>query len=399
MLKLIRISMQNRLILFFFVTSLGSALSSVASFLSVENLFQSLIVLGVALSARTLASAIFSYVANSVIQRFGLYTSLIVSQLFGFAALAVLYWGFSSGYFMIVLLGVMLTGLPTAFVGILLTIILRVTSKGSDEFRKYSGKRELVFGMGMLLASVIAPLLLYRFSLNTVLLMDAISYILGLMLILRLNLDAHVPPEGEHVRLPLRRLLGKSQPVNAFLLKTSASLLLAGLLPLLASSGKIEFTADMPVIFRQWLWAIEDVTAISASLMYLIFSALRGQKWFNGLVMFSGAWLLVPIIFPGNIGIVIAAVIICLLTDFSGQKFRDDLVIGAGNDSQLIRAYSSLAQLQRNFIFFISPILLTVLLSTYSTIITFFVIVIIQLSLFAAYKVYIKDSVLDNSMR
>ena len=384
-------SLQNRLILFFFVTSLGSALSSVAAFLSIENFFNSLIFLGIALSVRTLASALFSYISNNVIQKLGLHLSLLISQLFGCLALVVLFFGFYFNIFALTILGIILTGLPATFVAILLSIILRVSSENSDTFRKYSGRRELVFGIAMLLASLLAPLLLYKFSLNLVLLMDGFSYVCGFFLLTNLKLTEQLAPNENNESIPLRKLFFSSKSVSSFLLKTSASLLLAGLLPLLASSSSIEFTANMPVLMRQWLWAIEDVTAISASLIYLIFTVLRRQKWFESLVMLSGIWLLIPLLFSGNTSIVIAAIVICLLTDFSGQKFRDDLVISAGDDAHLIKAYSAIAQLQRNFIFFLSPLLLTFLLTYANTTACVAILFLIQLSFYLLYKKFFKN--------
>ena len=384
-------NLQNRLILFFFVTSLGTALSSIASFLSVEKYFQSLILLGFALSIRTLASAVFSYFANDIIQKLGLVRSLLVSQIFGCTALIVLFLGFHFDTFIITILGIVLTGLPSTFVAILISIILRISSDNSELFRKYSGRRELVFGIAMLISSILAPILLWKFSLNFVLLVDVISYLIGFSLIIKLKINERAPDEENNKPLPLRQLALTSRNAQDYLIKTSASLLLAGLLPLLASSGKIQFTMDLPVLVRQWLWSIEDITAISASMLYLLFAFLRKQKFFDIFVMLSGIWLVIPIIFAFNYSIIIAVVVICLLTDFSGQKFRDDLIISAGNDANLIKANSALSLFQRNFIFFISPILLSVLF-TYSNITTCVVVILaIQLILYAMHRTLIKS--------
>ena len=379
-------NLQNRLILFFFVTSLGSALSSIASFLSIENYFRSLFFLGLALSVRTFASATFSYISNSIIHKFGLRKCLLLSQIFGCLALLVLYAGFHFNNFSLTLLGIMLTGLPSTFASILLTILLRVSSQDSANFRKYSGKRELVFGVAMLAASIMTPILLYKFSINTVLLIDVVSYIFGILLIINLSFNEQAQLDSSETA-GLGRLIFTSQPISTFMLKTSAALILAGLLPLLAASGSISFTADMPILLRQWLWSIEDITAISASLMYLIFTILRAQTWFEELLMLSGIWLIVPLLYLSNVSVVISAIIICLLTDFSGQKFRDDLIISAGDNQKLIKAYSAISQFQRNFIFFLSPIILTILFTFTNIITTVIALICIQLFFYIGYKV------------
>lgn len=379
-------TLQNRLMLFYFVTALGSALSGTASFLSLENFFHSLIFLGFALSARTFASASFSYIANHLIHRFGLHACLLFSQLFGCLSLAVLYVGFNFHQFSITIMGIVLAGIPFAFVSILLNVILRISSEDHKIFRKYSGRRELVFGIAMLLSSLLAPLLLYKYNLNIVLLVDAISYFLGILLIANLTIKGQADLDAKNKPVSLRKLISSSRPAQAFFFKTSAALLLAGLLPLLASSGKIAFTEHMPVLMRQWLWAIEDVTAISASLVYLIFSILQTQKRFEDFLMLSAVFLIIPLLYLSNESVILTIVVICLLTDFANQKFRDDLIVSAGQNTDLIHAHSALAQFQRNFIFFLSPLILT-LLFTYTNIVVSVVILIsMQCVFYLIYK-------------
>lgn len=380
-------SLQNRLILFFFVTSLGSAFSSIATFLSIEHYFKSLILLGIALSVRTLASAVFSTFSNDIIHRLGLVRSLLASQIFGCLALAVLFLGFYFDIFLLTILGIILTGLPSTFVAILITITLRISSDNSALFRKHSGRRELVFGIAMFLSSILAPILLWKFNLNFVLLIDSVSYIVGFILLLNLKITERPAEEEPKTTQSFRKILFVSKNVQEYMLKTSACLLLAGLLPLLASSAQITFTADMSTLIRQWLWAIEDITAISASLLYLFLSIVRKQKFFDAVVMLSGAWLIIPLVFEHNFSIIISAVIICLLTDFSGQQYRDDLIVSAGNDTNLIKVYSALSLFQRNFIFFISPILLSILFSCTTVSMAVSIIIFIQFGLYISRRI------------
>jgi len=104
--------------------------------------------------------------------------------------------------------------------------------------------------------------------------------------------------------------------------------------------------------------------------------------------MLSGIWLFIPLIVTNNYSVVIAAVVICLFTDFSGQKFRDDLIVSAGSDVATIKAYSAVAQFQRNFIFCISPILLSLLFSYTNIIICIVMITSIQLILYISLRYY-----------
>jgi hypothetical protein len=79
----------------------------------------------------------------------------------------------------------------------------------------------------------------------------------------------------------------------------------------------------------------------------------------------------------------------------AGQQFRDDLIVSAGNDASLIKAYSALSLFQRNFIFFLSPILLSVLFAYLKLSICVNIIIALQLVLYVMYITY-KTSTKDN---
>lgn len=68
------------------------------------------------------------------------------------------------------------------------------------------------------------------------------------------------------------------------------------------------------------------------------------------------------------------------------MKFRDDLIISAGNDESLIKANSALVQFQKKFYFFLSPILLSVLISYTNISVTVAAILFVQLSLYGMHR-------------
>jgi len=113
--------------------------------------------------------------------------------------------------------------------------------------------------------------------------------------------------------------------------------------------------------------------------------------------MLSSAWLILPILFANTYSVIIAIIIICLLTDFSGQKFRDDLIISAGNDVNLIKTHSALSLFQRNFIFFLSPILLSLIFAYTPIQAGVLIILSIQLALYLIHKLTQKESLVLHS--
>lgn len=395
------VTLQNRLLLFCFITSLGSALSSIASFLSIEHYFHSIILLSLALGAKTLSSAAFSYFVEKIIRKTGLRYSLLVSQVSGLLALVVLFLGFFFNSFAVTILGIMLTGIPSVFVSILITISLKVISEHDGMFRLYSGRRELLIGISLLLASILTPLLFLRYKLNTIFFIDALSYLFCIVLILKTNIRYDNVSNSKKSTLSFKLLFTSSKEVQEFMLKTSGALLLAGMLPLLASSSKIEFTRYMPTVLRQWLWSIEDITAISASIFYLLFYALKSRKMIEAVLMLSSVWLIIPLFLENNISIIASVVILCVLIDYSAQKFKDDLIISANNNIELINFYSAISQFQRNFLFFVSPILISLLLTYTSTYCCVLVLFLIQIVFYLSYRLHFRKVIVrlsENSM-
>lgn len=102
------------LLIVFFFTSFVSALCSIGVFFSVDQVFQSTSLLAAALSVRTLSTALFSYRANALIERCGLYRSYFLSQIAALVSVLILCIGFYYTNELIVLLGVILMGIPLA---------------------------------------------------------------------------------------------------------------------------------------------------------------------------------------------------------------------------------------------------------------------------------------------
>lgn len=349
---------QKKLLLFLFVTWLGSCLSSYASFLMMEQYFHGIFYLGTALAVKTLAAALFSYKAEMVINKLGVRSSLIASQLFGFFSLLVIFLGFKANNFYGVIFGVMLTGVPSVLVTILFTFMLKVSANNDLQYRKDSGRRELVVGMAMLLAAILTPLLLMSIHLYGIILIDALSFIFGLLFLGWINfsmLPERKATESDSAVIAPGVL--KSRDTWIFIFQTCASLSLVALVPIFASSQTIALTQQLPVVLRQWIWGVNALMWLCASAIYLLAKSLK-QYWGGEFLVVCNGILLIPFLFFSNTATVFLVLIaVSLVTTISFFQFRDDYVLSAGSDQQRIASYSSFSQLQKNIVYFISPFL------------------------------------------
>ena len=358
------LKLQQKLFIFLFTTGLGSCLSSFASFLTIEKYFNGLFYLGIALSFKTLAASIFSYHAEYFIKKLGVYFSFIASQIFGLISLFILFLGFQSHSFSLVVFGIMLTSIPTALVAILLTFTLKISTHSEFEYRKNSGAREFISGIAMLIGALLAPLLLLIINLYGVLLIDALSFILGTLLLYHINFST-LPKTNEVSSNILNSNIFKSRETWIFVIQTCASLSLVALIPIFASSSSISFTYNIPPLLRQWIWVIDALTWLLGSFIYLIAKNIKSYRGAE-LLIICNAILLTPLLYSSSAPIVFLVLIgISLASTISFMQFRDDYVLNAKNDIKLIASYSSFSLLQKNFVYFLSPLLISGLFSKF----------------------------------
>ncbi len=97
--------------------------------------------------------------------------------------------------------------------------------------------------------------------------------------------------------------------------------------------------------------------------------------------MCNAIWALGFLFFKNSIAIIMIAGCISLLMSLSLQKFRDDYVLHAEQEHERIKSYSALANFQRNFVFFLSPLLLSFLFQRFNYLTMFSVLILIQLIL------------------
>lgn len=376
------------LLIFFGITTTGSALSGISAFLSLDNYFHSTILLAIALSARTFSGFLFSYYSNKIIKFLGIKKSLIISQIFGLFALFVLSLGFYLNNFLIALFGIMITCLPSVFIFILLSILFRLDVKNENKFRKYSGSRELIAGIAGISAAILSPLMLLKLNISTICVIDGITYLLGIILLKGIQLSStYVPIEAKDSQLHNGQILLRSGTL-VFLFQTSASLLLAGLVPLVASAQHMSLTENLPTLIREWFWSIDQIAAIVASSIYIAYTNFIKKSWLTPILILNSIWLIIPLFLNSHYSLLVI-VLISLLLQISFQKFRDDFVLSVEENVELIYSYSAIAFAQKNFVYFLSPLILGIVFIL-PTLLAILLIIAIQIILYLLFKITIK---------
>lgn len=371
-------TLQKNLFTIFFITGLGSSLSSIASFLSIGSFFSNIFYISIALSLKTLAAAIFSYKAKSLINKFGVRKSYILSQVFGCFAVAVIAYGFWMHNFLIVVIGIMFSSIPGALISILLTFTLKTIASNNSQFRKDSGRRESIAGLSFFIAALLSPLLLIKLNIYMVLALDVLSFIVGTLLLQRVSFVSAAINSSDPEVLEYR--IYKSKETWIFMIQMFSSLLLVSIVPIFASSSDIQFTKYLPTIIRQWIWGVDALMLVLASLIYLIAKNIKTYPTLEFIVLCNGSLLLLLLTNMHSITLVVLLGI-SLFSTISFLQLRDDYILSAGDNKQLIASYSGLSMLQKNLVYFLSPLILSTLFNKFN--ISTIIAIVVSLQIFA----------------
>ena len=342
----------RKILLIYFLTMLGSSLTTVVSFLSVETVNPSGSSVNNALAIRTLGFVLFSYLTPALLNKFGEKLSLIFAQAFGLIALLVLFVGFHSQEIILVYLGIMLTGLPSNITATGLLASLRSWISNPDQFRFYSSRRELIGGLTLSLAGFLSPILISHFGIEKLLFFDGLTYIFAILFLSLSIFPQHVPSAQNS--FPHWKEFSRPE-VFKFILVVSGSLALMATLPLIASSTEVRTIIGLDSHIFKSLWGIEGFVAIVASYLY---PKMRKQKYALTAVHLN-AWPLLAVGFVSFFElkfILLSLVPICFTIVF--LEARDTLIISAKDDKRLVNNYIAITSLIRSAWGTLSPYIL-----------------------------------------
>lgn len=347
----------NLLLFIYLITMLGSNLTTVSAFLSIESTLGSIDTLAYALSLRTAGFFVFGYITPYFLNKFGEKQTLLLAQFFGFFALGLLWAGFRVKHEALIYLGIVASGLPGNVMMITTVATLKHLISEPMQFRKISARREFLAGFTLAFAGLACPFLLDVTDLETVFLIDAFTYGVALIGLLFLKLAIHTP-NSEFPLFPHPRTLLASGS-SIFLLAVSGPLLLMAFLPMVASSAGFRSAFDLPSNLFRSMWAIEGIVAIIASTVYSKIFLKYENKPIKIILALNGVFL-IPLLLPINP--LIKFLSICLVPlSFSIAFFnaRDTLLISAKEDRVKTNYFASLGSLTRSTWGTLSPLFLT----------------------------------------
>lgn len=357
--------------LFYAITMLGSTLSAVAIFLNIEPLFHSNLLLGAALSLKTLFLAAIAGPAVYFIKRFGLWSTLIASQAIGIVFLGVVALGFLNGSPTLVLLGSTGVGIPTVFLRIITTVNIKLIEDSESAYRARQGQFGILAGFTFLLSALTVGLLREKLPINYILAFDGATYVAGIIVLFSFSHsfkskleDRHalamVPPPAARAQGP--RYFIANTSVQLFALALTAIYLLKGFAPILAGSGSHAFSMNLSHDLRQSLWALEAAAMLLSGYLYKRYANLFKTTSFDKILFFNAIFI-IPMAFYQSIYLAAICTFGLSLTITIGfMKFRDDLVL-AQPPGEMVDKASGFAAFLENVIMTLSPILITGLLT------------------------------------
>jgi MFS family permease len=342
---------------------LGSSLAAIAIFLSIEPYFGSFTNLGIALSIKTATGVVLSMFSGRINASIGTKKALILSQIFGLLSVSVLIFGFHQRDFLITMVGMVLSSIPSTFLQINLTSGLKFLTKSDEEFRKASNHREMIAAGALLVAAFAVPILLDHMSLFAFFVFDAATFILGLA-IFSFVVIAKAPTSAPQKVALLSIQALKHADGRIYLVGCMGALCLMAILPLAASSESFDMTRNMPELLRESFWGVEALTGLFGGWLY---AHIIRSKFFNGFKVFSlfnaiflALGVLIPTALFGSaiFPLLVAAATLMRLAAFS---LRDDLMLRAESSAELIHEYSAYSHLIRQFVGSLSPLVLVAL--------------------------------------
>jgi MFS family permease len=352
---------EHKLLLCYFLISFGSSMSMITTFIQINPYFGKMEFLAYALSARTLVMMAASLSLQRILQSFKVRNILFYSQLFGVISTISIMVGFSSNSYLLVFLGIVLGGLPANILNVCTTSTLKNMIMDEFIYRKISGTREIASGCALIGAGLLAPILSHLINIHYIFLFTAIVYLLTSIYILLSDMSFGEldEPEIASVNISLKSVF-TSKPFILFQISVFASLILIGLFPIVAGTKDLIPNFEINDILRGNLWALEGVAVFSMGLVYIIANKVKHSPYVY-LLFLNAVLIFLLTVFTSTFSLFLICFAFNFLMSMAFLKFKDDLLIIAGSNRNLVNSYTTLAHFIRSLLCTISPLLLTIM--------------------------------------
>lgn len=346
-----------------YVVSLsGSVFGAVSIFLSIEKTFGSIQHLSLALALKTL---FFGLVAPSLVKlmrSFGLWQTLIWTQVLGAVFSLVMIFAFDTQNFPLTLAMIVLAGLPNASIALANPVLFREMLDDSG-FRKLQGRIGLASSGILLVAGLTAQFVLLRYGLKAVLVYDALTYLVAFLAFFvasksfKTGSDKDPQPQNTDALWTTYKKSFAAKGALTFYILVASIYLYKGVYPMVSGSSNATFADHVLPVFRESLWSLEALSGIFASLLYIRLTKLRTSRSLLFLGSLSSAFLIPVAFFPGTTTLAIGFFLIGLCMQFGFQNARDTFLLEAPDRSSLEERSATISAAS-NFMMTLSPLIL-----------------------------------------
>lgn len=319
------------LIFFAILTSFGSSLSAIGTFLALGREFHEIQLVATALAVKTLSSVLITRFTRVFVLKYDVYPSLLISQLSGIPPLLLLVLGFYLKNSTVILVGMFFTGFSGNLLSLVFTPMVKELSQYEDIFKKWQGIQQIFLGFGALLAGFLSPWILDRQGVNGLYFVDGSTFLIaGFCLWLRrkwycenCSVKSILSP-----RITLEQIKLKDQAELKALVCIVPSFFFTGLIPIVASSG-MQALLMQPAQLVERLWMAESISNIVIGWAYFKYKILRVGK----IVIFFPLFCAVPLftIYLSHSAILFYStfLIYSILYLYGFTRYRDDLISSA----------------------------------------------------------------------
>jgi len=346
------------LFIFFFLTTTGSVLSTIGSFLITDQHFNIQYLLPIALSAKTLTSVLFASQVPRILSRLNFKKTLIISELIGIFSVLVLLIAHQVVDPVSFVFGISVSMFPAIA---LRNCILTFFSQNIDHYKQNSGKLQTTLGLAFLSGTLLAPFLIQTFSYKYILLIDFISYF-SMIIFLFFAKDLFISKKTTETQSSEDQNKIKKLPLShnfTMFFNIVSILIISGFLPLIASSNSDIFSLGFKDTTKDYFWIIESSLIIIIGFLHSMKMSSKLSKAILCFSKFNTIILIAMLTLPISLNLlVIGLILISFTSNYGFIIFRDEVIIKNKFNINTTSAILSHLQIFQSLTLSISPIIL-----------------------------------------
>lgn len=362
--------------------------ATVTAFLCIDSVFNGVMTLGVALSLRTLSTAIFSLYCKKFLREYPSRKLILFSQICLVFFVGILTLGFLKKNIYLTMMGFACIGLPMALLAVMATSYFKSELIDENSFREFSGRRELIASYCRLIICIISPITLLFLSPKEALLSGFIFSMFALLVFLKINIPENLKIKKNNKEVFFKPSFGvlRKKETWKFTIILSSSIMLIAFIALMAGSNDIPFTRHLSSVTRRLLWSVEAIAMISGSFFYTLIKK-HSSDFIVSLLLSMNAFPLLWLLYSTSLeSLIIVNFLISFLVMLSFCMFRDNYLVSAGEHINLIEEYAGFSHFYRDIIATVSPIVLTILLTHLQPLSMTSLILFFQVCCFIVYR-------------